>query len=101
MSDFESDMGKILAIYNCDKFIELLEDIYELVLLYNVTESDDWVSEAVGAEDTRSVRQIRTAYLLSKLAHRHADNLKRVKRVAPGLYQQLEKISKPLALSSC
>ena len=97
----EADMGKILAIYNCDKFIELLEDIYELVLLYNVDESDDWVKDAVGEQDTRSVRQIRTAYLLAKLAHHHADSLKRVKRVAPGLHQQLEKISKPLALSDC
>ena len=92
MTDFNEEMGKVLGIYRCNEFIELLEDIYELILLYNVDEHNDWVSDIVGRDDTRDVRLARTAYLLSKFAYRHADRLKRVKRAAPALWQKLEQL---------
>lgn len=99
--DFNDEMSKILGIYNCEKFIKLLEDVYELVLLYNVDESSDWVGSIVAHDDVRDVRLARTAYLLSRLAYNHADDLKRVKRVAPGFHQRAERLTKTLALNDC
>lgn len=99
MNDFNEDMSKILGIYNCEKFTQLLEDIYELVVLYNVDESDDWVSDIVGDSNTREIRLARTCYLLSRLSERHANTLKRVNRVAPAFWQRAEKLTKPLGLN--
>jgi hypothetical protein len=93
MTDFEEEMGKVLGIYRCDQLISLFEDFFEIVKLYNVDETDDWVKDVVAEDDVRNVRLIRTVYLLSKLAHNHSDMLKRVKRVAPGLWQRMEKES--------
>jgi hypothetical protein len=96
MTDYNEEMSKILGIYNLPKFLELIEDIYEIVHLYNVDESDDWVKDVVGNDSVRDIRLCRTAFLLSKLAHRHADSLKHVKRKAPGFWQRAEKLTKQL-----
>lgn len=96
--DFNDEMSKILGIYRCDRFIELIEDIYEIVRLYNVDEVEDWVADTVGWEDVRNVRLARTAYLLSKLADRHHRWLRSVNRAAPGFWKRAEKFTKPLAL---
>jgi len=92
MTDFNADMEKILGIYRCDQLISLFEDFYEIITLYNVDQCNDWVRDRVGDGDVRSVRLARTAYLLSRLAHGHADLLKRVKRAAPGFWQRAEKL---------
>lgn len=99
MTDFNEEMSKILGIYGHEQLCSLFDDTYELIKLYNVDENDDWVKDIVGAENVWEARVARTAYLLSRLAHNHADLLKRVKRVAPGFYQRAEKFSKPLALN--
>jgi len=99
MDDYNEEMSKILSIYRCDKFVQLIEDIYEIVRLYNVDEVEDWVADVVGWENVKDIRLARTAFLLSKLAHHHADTLKRVKRCAPGFHQKAEKLTKKLALS--
>lgn len=93
MTNLNSDMEKILGIYRCDQLISLFEDFYEIVYLYNVDESNDWVRDVIDDCDLRSVRLARTAYLLSRLAHGHSDLLKRVKRVAPGFWQKAEKLT--------
>lgn len=93
MTDFNEEMSKIMGIYNCDKFIQLIEDIYEIILLYDVDEDVDWVKDKVGEEDLRDVRIARTAYLLSRLADHHANHLKKVHRAAPGFWHRAEKIS--------
>ena len=92
MTDFNDEMGKVLGIYNCEKFIELIEDIYEIVLLYDVDEKEDWVRDRVGEINLKDVRIARTAFLLSRLADRHANALKRVHRAAPALWQKMERL---------
>ena len=99
MSDYNEEIGRILGIYNCDKFVQLIEDIYEIAVLYDVDASNDWVRDIVGEANTQSVRLARTAYLLSRLAHHHADSLKKVKRSAPGFFQRAEKLTTPLAIN--
>jgi hypothetical protein len=90
--DPNEEMSKILGIYNCDKFIELIKDMFEICYLYNVDPSDDWVKDVVG-DEVISVRQARTAFLLSKLAYNHANTLKQVNRAAPGFWQRAEKFT--------
>ena len=91
MNDLNSDIEKILGIYRRDQLISFFYDTAEIIRLYNVTEDDDWVKDIVGEQDVRNVRLARTALLLSKLAHNHADLLKKVKRTAPGFWQRAER----------
>lgn len=101
MENYNKEMSEILGIYNCDKFIQLIEDIHELVVLYNVDDNDDWVRDIVGEDNTRNVRLARTAILLSRLADNHHRLLRRIHRVAPGFWQRAEKLTKTLALNDC
>lgn len=91
MSDLNSDIEKIIGIYKCDQLISFFYDTSEILKLYDVTDENDWVRDIVGEQDVRNVRIARTAFLLSRLAHNHADLLKKVKRVAPGFWQRAEK----------
>ena len=99
MTDFNEEMSKILGIYGHEQLCSLFEDTFELIQLYNVDETDDWVKDLVGEEHVWETRVARTAYLLSKLAHNHADLLKRVKRCAPAFYLRAQQLTKPLALN--
>ena len=51
---------------------KFIEDVFPLLELYDEDEDDDWVKKEVGEENTRNVRIIRTVYLISKFAERHA-----------------------------
>lgn len=99
MSDFNVEMGRILGIYGHKQLCSLFADTFELIQLYDVTDTVDWVKDIVGEEHVWETRVARTAYLLSKLAHNHADLLKRVKRCAPAFYLKAEKLTKPLAIN--
>lgn len=92
------EISKILGIYTCDKFIELIEDCYEIFHLYNVDDTDDWVKDIVGDHDIRNVRLCRTAILLSKLADKHANLLKRINRSCPGFWQRVQQQQQKLLL---
>ena len=91
MNDLNSDIEKILGVYRCDQLISFFYDTAEIIKLYNVTDEDDWVRDIVGEHDVKNVRMARTAFLLSRIAHNHADLLKKVKRIAPGFWQRAER----------
>lgn len=92
--DLNAEMEVILGIYRCEQFTSLLEDIFELVMLYNVDETNDWVKDVVGEIDTRDVRLARTAYLISRLADNHHRLLRKVHQLAPGFWKRAEQVIK-------
>lgn len=66
-------------------------DIVPLIELYQYDENGDWVAEAVGEENERNVRLIRTVYLISRIADFHSATLCRMKIQFKDLWRKMEK----------
>jgi hypothetical protein len=86
----EDQINDALDFWNCKKQIAFLRDIIPLFELYDVEDEDDWVTDAVGEENERTVRLIRTVYLISKIAESHAGSLASFKIKFPNLYKKME-----------
>lgn len=89
----EDQINEALDFWDCKKQIAFLRDILPLFELYDVEDEDDWVKEAVGEENERNVRLIRTVYLISKIAEFHAGSLASFRIKFPRLYEKMEIIS--------
>lgn len=89
----EDQINDALDFWDCKKQISFLKDILPLFELYDVENEDDWVKEAVGEENERNVRLIRTVYLISKIAESHAGSLASFRVKFPKLYEKMETIS--------
>lgn len=87
----EQEIEAFLQSWGCDEMTRFLRDIIPLFELYDVEEENDWVKDAVGEEDERNVRLIRTVYLMSKIAENHAGKLCLLNCNFKRLYQRMEK----------
>lgn len=89
----DQEINDFIDYWDHEALISLLSDLLPLIELYYVEEENDWVKDAVGEEDTRNVRLIRTVYLLSKLADKHAGKLSQMKMKYKDLWRRLEEKS--------
>jgi len=89
--DLEQEINEFLDYFNCEKMIKFLKDIIPLFELYDVEDEDDWVKDAVGEEDERNVRLIRTVYLMSKIAENHSGSLAMIRSRFPNMWVKMEK----------
>jgi hypothetical protein len=89
--DLEDEINAFLDVWNCDAMTRFLRDIIPLFELYDVDEQDDWVEHAVGKDDERTVRLIRTVYLVSRIAEFHAGKLCDIKYRFKNLWTKMEK----------
>lgn len=87
----EQLINEFLEEWDCKHMIAFLRDIIPLFELYDVEDEDDWVKDAVGEEDERNVRLVRTVYLMSKIAEFHAGKLCSLKIGFKDLWQRMEK----------
>lgn len=87
----EQEINDFLDKWDCKQMIAFLRDIIPLFELYDVEDEDDWVKDAVGAENERNVRLIRTVYLVSKIAEFHAGKLCTMKMEFKDIYRRMEK----------
>jgi hypothetical protein len=87
----ENEINSFLELLDCQKLTSFLRDIIPLFELYDVEDEDDWVKKAVGEENERNVRLIRTVYLMSKIAENHAGILASIKINYKDLWKRLEK----------
>ena len=87
----EQEINAFLEIWDCKKLCAFLRDIIPLFEWDDVEDEDDWVKDAVGAEDERNVRLIRTVYLLSRIAQFHAGPLCRTNIEFKNLWERMEK----------
>lgn len=73
----DEEMSEFLDLWNLENISRLLRDILPIYELYDVTKEDDWVESLVGGDDdnVRTIRLIRTVYLISRLAEFHAGKL--------------------------
>lgn len=89
--NLEQEINEFLDYFNCEKMIKFLKDIIPLFELYDVEDEDDWVKDAVGEEDERNVRLIRTVYLMSKIAENHSGSLAMIRSRFPNIWLKMEK----------
>lgn len=87
----EDEINDFLEYWNADQMCAFLRDIIPLFELYDVEDEDDWVADAVGKENERNVRLIRTVYLVSRIAEFHAGKLAGVKMNFKEIYRKMEK----------
>ncbi len=87
----EEEINEFLEYWDADQMCAFLRDIGPVFKLYDVEEDNDWVKKAVGEEDERNVRLIRTVYLISRIAEFHAGKLVGVKVNFKNIYQKMEK----------
>lgn len=87
----ETEINEFLEYFDCQKMTNFLRDIIPLFELYDVEDEDDWVKEAVGEENERNVRLIRTVYLMSKIAENHSGILTSIKVNHRNIWKRLEK----------
>lgn len=86
----EQQINEALEVWNCKQLCAFLRDIIPLFELYDVEDEEDWVKDAVGEENERNVRLIRTVYLISRIAEFHAGALVNFKVRFPNIYQKME-----------
>lgn len=87
---------EIIAFYdlwNGDTLCDFLRDTIELFSLYDMDDESDWVADEVGDENVRNVRLVRTVYLMSRIAEKHAGKLARVKSEFKALHKRMEKLA--------
>jgi|SRR5690242_21554756 len=87
----EEEINAFLEYWDVNKLKDFFRDASPLIDLYNVAEDNDWVKEAVGEDDQRNVRLIRTVYLVSRIAEFHAGRLCSVNVQFKNLWKRLEK----------
>ncbi|SRR5258706_11773514 len=89
--NLEDEINEFLKYWDADQMCAFLRDIIPLFELYDVEDEDDWVTNAVGKEDERNIRLIRTVYLVSRIAEFHAGKLASIKINFKNTYQKMEK----------
>lgn len=87
----EEEISDFLDLWGRDQLVSFLRDVIPLFELYDVQDEGDWVEEAVGQEDMRNVRLIRTVYLVSKIADFHAGRLSTIKCQYKELWKKMQK----------
>ena len=87
----EQNIEEFLEVWNCEAMTSFLRDIIPLFELYDCNEEEDWVRDAVGEEDELNVRLIRTVFLVSRIAERHAGKLAMIRMRFGRLYKKMEK----------
>lgn len=84
-------INEFLDSWDCKQHMRFLEDMIPILELYDVDEEVDWVRDAVGSENERNVRLIRTVYLVSRIAEFHAGKLASIRSHFRDLYKRMEK----------
>lgn len=87
----EEEINEFLEVFGRDDLANLLNDVLPLLELYNVDDDNDWVRDAVGKEDCKNVRLIRTVYLVSWFCEMHVAKLCSVRAQFKDLWKKLEK----------
>lgn len=72
--------------------IDFLRDTIALFKLWDIEDEDDWLKCEVGGDDdnVRTIRLVRTVYLLSKIAENHCGKFVSLKTKYPKLHALME-----------
>lgn len=89
----ELEINEFLELWDCKQLTNFLRDIIPLFELYDVEDEDDWVEKEVGGdeENVRTVRLIRTVYLVSRIAELHSGTMAMTRCKFKDLHRRMEK----------
>lgn len=92
----EEEINAFVDMWGYKEQIAFFRDSVPLMELYDVVEGDDWVHDSVGGdiENARTVRMLRTVYLVSRLAEFHAGLLCTINVRFKNLWKRMEKLDK-------
>lgn len=88
----EDQINGFLEMWDVDRQVSFLRDILPLFELFDVEDEKDWVVEAVGEENQTHFRLIRTVYIMSKIAEKHAGRLASIRVNFPELWRRMEEV---------
>lgn len=87
----EDQINEFLNIWDFEAQSNFFKDIFPVIELYKIEEEEnDWVQDAVGLEDRDTIRLVRSAYLISRIAEYHAGKLAQTKARCPHLWKKME-----------
>lgn len=93
--DLQTQINEFLEVWDCDQQEKFLKDIVPLFeLYYDIGQDMELFEKEETAQDAATVRLIRAAYLISKIAEYHSGKLATVKMSYPGLWRRMENDSK-------
>lgn len=94
--NLETEINQFLEVWDLDMLSKFIEDTYPIFELYNVDEKNDWVRDTVGGdeENVRTVRLVRTVYLMSRIAEGFAGRLCVINSKFKGLWKRMEELDK-------
>lgn len=89
----EEQINNFLDVWDEKKTSDFFRDILPLFKLYNITEEDDWLADEVGGdeENVRTIRLLRTVYLMSKLISHFSPVFCELNIIYKGLWEKMEK----------
>ena len=98
----ESEIEEFLKMWGVDEQISFLREVLYLFEMYDINDESDWVANAVGDDNERNFRLLRTVYIMSRVAAIHASTLsaincrfkdlwKKMEKAAVGISQEIEK----------
>lgn len=91
----EEELNEFLQDWDEVDLCNFINDIFPLFKLYDVSESDDWVKNALEDKDEENVRVVRlarTAYLMSRIADFYAGRFLTLNMKYKNLWKRMEQI---------
>lgn len=88
----EDQINGFLEMWDMDRQVAFLRDILPLFELFDVDDERDWVVDAVGEENQVHFRLLRTVYIMSVIAEKHAGRLASIRCNFPDLHKKMELI---------
>lgn len=92
----EKEINEILNEWCYTPICDMIKDIGPLITLYSQESSEAIILKEMPPEDSTNITLIRTVYLLSKFAERHAGKLASLKCKYPAIGERIEKYQEEL-----
>lgn len=86
----EDEINEFLTYWDIEQISEFFRHVEPLLQLYEISETEDWVADQVGEENTTNVRLIRTVYLMSRISDLFAGRFANINCHFKHLWKRLE-----------
>lgn len=92
----EEEINSAINDWDYEQMKAFLREILPLIELFDVDEADDWLEIKVGGdkENVRTIRLVRTMYLIARIAHIHTPKLVSFRSKYPNLHLRMQEILK-------
>ena len=89
--DVKSQINEVLEVWDLEQQEKFIKDIVPILdLYYDIGKDMELFDKEDEAVNAATVRLVRSAYLLSKIAENHSAKIATIKMVAPNLWKKME-----------